>query len=182
MALVPKFPDFRISETPNDNLKKIAVKFYSDRFEGLRIAHYKLSKVIESKIPGEIWSFYQFSNKDNYKYLVELHIYSSQFSQCESEDNPRTRIYGPFDGLIDDIIKDRENLKISTYQAINSYESNIYNVIKEMNSLNLTDIKMKCKEMKLKRSGSKDQLIHSLLKKVLNFEDLYLEFPSSVEL
>ena len=76
MTLVPKFPEFRISKTPNENLKKIAVNYYSDRFEELRTANFKLSKVLESKIPGEIWSFYQFNNHDNYKYLVELHIYS----------------------------------------------------------------------------------------------------------
>ena len=52
MALVPKFPEFRISKTPNENLRKIAVKLYSDRFEELRTANFKLSKVLESKIPG----------------------------------------------------------------------------------------------------------------------------------
>ena len=57
MALVPKFPEFRISKTPNKNLRKIAVILYSDRFEELRTANFKLSKVLESKIPGEIWSF-----------------------------------------------------------------------------------------------------------------------------
>ena len=50
-----------------------------------------------------------------------------------------------------------------------------------MNNLNLKDIKMKCKEMKLKRSGNKDELIHSVLKKILNFEELYLEFESPFE-
>ena len=53
--------------------------------------------------------------------------------------------------------------------------------IDEMNNLNLKDIKMKCKEMKLKRSGTKDELINSVLKKILNFEELYLEFESPLE-
>ena len=182
MALVPKFPEFRISKTPNENLRKIAVILYSDRFEELRTANFKLSKVLESKIPGEIWSFYQFNNHDSYKYLVELHIYSSQFLQCESKNNPRTRIYGPFDGLIDEVIKERENLEISTYQSSNSYEPNVYSIIDEMNNLNLKDIKMKCKEIKLKRTGTKDELINSVLKKILNFEELYLELQTPVEL
>ena len=51
-----------------------------------------------------------------------------------------------------------------------------------MNNLNLKDIKMKCKEMKLKRTGTKDELINSVLKKILNFEELYLELQTPVEL
>ena len=74
MAYVPKFPEFRISNTPKKNLRYIAVKFYSNRFEELRIANYKLSRVLETKVRGEIWSFYQFNNNDSYKYLIELYI------------------------------------------------------------------------------------------------------------
>tara|TARA_Y100000310_G_scaffold176600_1_gene176726 strand:- start:271 stop:798 length:528 start_codon:yes stop_codon:yes gene_type:complete len=172
MAYVPKFPEFRISNTPKKNLRYIAVKFYSNRFEELRIANYKLSRVLETKVRGEIWSFYQFNNNDSYKYLVKLYIYSSQFSHCESENNPRTRIYGPYDGLIDEIIKDRDNLKISKYQNSISYESNIYSIINEINNLKLRELKIKCKEMELKISGNKDTLIYSILNKIINFEEL----------
>ena len=172
MASVPKFPEFRISNTPNKNLKYTAVKLYSNRFEELRVANYKLSKVIETKVTGEVWTFYQFHNNNSYKYLVKLYIYSSQFSHCETENNPRIRIYGPYDGFIDEIIKERDNLKISKYQSGCSYEPNIYSIIDEIHHLKLRTLKIKCKEMELKVSGSKDELIYSILNKILNLEEL----------
>ena len=101
-----------------------------------------------------------------------MKIYSAQFDQCESEDNPRTRIYGPYDGLIDEIIKDRENLKISKYQNDNSYKSNIHSIINEINDLKLRELKTKCKEMELKIKGNKDDFVYAILNKILKFEEL----------
>ena len=172
MATLPKFPLFKISETPQKDLINIAVEYYSYRFEELRTCGYKVSKVISSKVMGEIWTFYQFTNNESHKYLVKLKIYSAQFDHCEPEDNPRNRIYGPYDGLIDEIIKDRENLKISKYQNDNSYKSNIHSIINEMNDLKLRELKAKCKEMELKIKGNKDDLVYAILNKILKFEEL----------
>lgn len=175
MTSLPFYPDFQISSEPKEQLINTALQLYSNQFEKLRVAGYKLTKIFNTKIPGKIWCFYQFNNvnNNNYKYLVELYIYSSKLIYCEEKNNPRQLIYGSFDGLIDDVIKNEKNLKISTYQKNNFYyESNISNVIDNISNLKLQELKNKCEELGLKTTGNKNILIYSILSNLLKFEEL----------
>ena len=88
------------------------------------------------------------------------------------------KIYGLFDGLIDENIKINDNVDILSDKLKNNLKEqenngNKYlNLINEINDLKLIELKNKCKELGLKRSGSKYELIESILEKLLDYNKL----------
>ena len=90
----------------------------------------------------------------------------------------RCKIYGLFDGLIDENIKVNDNVNILSDKLKNNLKEqeeneNKYSIlINEINNLKLLELKNKCKELGLKSSGSKYDLIESILKKLLNYNEL----------
>ena len=173
MAKVPFYPEFEISKEPENLLCNTALTLYSDLFEELKNNDYKLTKVIETKKSGIIFTFFQFYNNNLYKYLIKHHIYSSQYL-----GDDRCKIYGLFDGLIDENIKVNDNVNILSDKLKNNLKEqeeneNKYSIlINEINNLKLLELKNKCKELGLKSSGSKYDLIESILKKLLNYNEL----------
>lgn len=173
MAKVPFYPEFEISKEPDKLLFSTALILYSDLFEELKNNNYKLTKAIETKKSGIVFTFFQFYNNNLYKYLIKHHIYSSQYL-----GNDRSKIYGLFDGLIDENIKVNENVNIQSEKLKNNLEEqekkeNKYLIlINEINNLKLPELKSKCKELGLKSSGSKFNLIESILKKLLKYNEL----------
>ena len=173
MAKVPFYPKFEVSKDPEKLLCNTALTLYSDLFEELRNNNYKLTKVIETKKSGIVFTFFQFYNNNFHKYLIKHYIYSSQYL-----GNDRYKIYGLFDGLIDESITVNDNVDILSDKLKNNIEQqkrseNKYLIlINEINNLKLLELKNKCKELGLKRSGSKYDLIESILKKMLNYNEL----------
>ena len=170
MARVPFYPKFEISKEPEKLLCNTALQLYSDLFEELKNNDYKLTKVIETKKSGIVFTFFQFYNNDAYKYIIKHYIYSSQYLGSD-----RYKIYGIFDGLIDESIQNDENVNILSDKLqnnLNNQETKYLNLINDISSLKMSELKDKCKEMGLKRSGLKDSLIESILEKLLNYTEL----------
>ena len=132
-----------------------------------------VKKVIETKKSGIVFTFFQFYNNNSYKYIIKHYIYSSQYLG----DN-RYKIYGLFDGLIDENIKVNDNVDILSDKLKNNLkdqennENKYLNLINEINDLKLIELKNKCKELGLKRSGSKYELIEYILEKLLDYNKL----------
>ena len=171
MAKVPFYPNFEISKEPEILFSNTALTLYSDLFEELKDNNYKLTKVIETKKSGIIFTFFQFYNNNFHKYLIKHHIYSSQYM-----GDDRYKVYGLFDGLIDQCITLNENVDILSDKLKNNLKEQEKNenkyliLINEINNMKLLELKNKCKELGLKCSGSKYNLIESILKKLLKYD------------
>ena len=156
MSIIPNFPQF-VEQTDFTKyfIEKIS-SCYCEPFHELKTNEYKLSKILATRLTGEVWTLYQFKKGENdFKYIIYLYIYSSQFNGSDNK-----RIFGYYDGKIEDVFNNKDDFKhYRNLLSDKSYQKDKYRIkINELNKLSLKELKDTCKDLNLKRSGSKEEL------------------------
>ena len=144
-------------------LLKVLLECYDERFD--EIINYELMYCKVKKHKGMIWTFYQFSQN---KYIIEVYIYSSQWN------GKNYSLYGIYDGVIDKEIEKPDKIDYMKYDKIDYSKDKYQIIINEINKLSLKQLKDKCVELSLKKSGSKPFLIERILIHELNLSYLVL--------
>tara|TARA_Y100000389_G_scaffold69103_1_gene65727 strand:- start:329 stop:883 length:555 start_codon:yes stop_codon:yes gene_type:complete len=144
-----------------EKLVNVLLKCFDERFN--EIKNYELMYCKVKKHKGMIWTFYQFSQN---KYMIEVYIYSSQWN------DKNYLLFGMYDGVIDTEIEKPEKIDFMKYDK-KDYSNDKYQIIiNEINKLSLKQLRDKCVELSLKKSGSKPFLIERILIHELNLNYL----------
>jgi len=142
-------------------LLKVLLECFDERFN--EIINYELMYCKVKKHKGMIWTFYQFSHN---KYIIEVYIYGSQWN------DKNHLLFGIYDGVIDTEIEKPASIDFMKYDKIDYSKDKYQIIINEINKLSLKQLKDKCVELSLKKSGSKPFLIERILIHELNLNYL----------
>ena len=188
MAKFPLYPDYKlVTEQQFDPLTATIRQFkravrdgdYCEIYDKLRLEGFKLiSSVITKTLQTHTFSYlYQFRKNDEYRYVIEDHIYGggAQFMTSDEAD----RVYGIFEGIIEDELKKidksqflgmkTENKKLSN----NEFNSNFRDKFNYLKKLKIPELKAECLQLGLKKSGSKDDLIEKIIYKLFKINELW---------
>jgi hypothetical protein len=120
---------------------------------------YKLSNEINHvKRMGYFLYFYEFKKGDSIKHIRYISIYSGQADYCE-----RNRITPIRDGTIQGL-DDQGKIESSDWDDYISLNDDPFRIEKDkLLILPLPDIKALCKENKVKRTGTKSELVNRII-------------------
>ena len=136
-------------EEINNNLKfhltRLLTFYYNENLDVLKNNNFKVeyTKVI---VDNEIkYTIYQFYNQKEYKYILHVNI-----------DSNYNEVYGPFDGLYNNL----KNIKLNIINSDTDKHIRYTNIIIKMRIKELRSI---CKNKNLSMIGVKKELISGLL-------------------
>ncbi len=182
MAGYPIYPDYKLIDNTEplistiEEFKRSVIQGnYCEIYDKLRLQGFKLISSIITKTPPTFSYLYQFRKNDEYCYIIEEHLYGLQ---CWGPEDT-TRIYGIFNGIIEDELKNidkskflgmkTENKKISN----NEFNSNFRDKFNYLKKLKIPELKTECIKLGLKKSGSKDDLIEKIIYKLFKINELW---------
>ena len=136
----------------SERIRNVFIDSYHEALDSLR-GHTLLHCKVIKKAP-RIWTFCQFSD---IKYIAICYQYGSQnWGKAFS-------IFGPYNGTIEDAMQNPDNINICKYDEIKYSSDKYQDIINEIYQLNGKQLKDKCIELSLPKSGSKPYLRERIL-------------------